>query len=180
MKETKKMVSAAMFLALGLLLPFVTGNIPAIGKMLCPMHIPVLLCGLVCGWQYGAAVGFITPLMRSVMFQMPVFFPTAWTMAFELAAYGLVIGLLFSRFRRQNIVTLYASLITAMIVGRVVMGVVSVPIYAMGPTAYTWSMFIGGALLTAYPGIIVQLILIPAIMIILDKTGVLPFAKNEM
>lgn len=96
-KNLKNLTLAALFLALGLVLPFFTGQIPQIGSMLLPMHIPVFLCGLICGWQYGAAVGFIVPLMRSVLFGMPPLFPTATAMAFELLTYGLVVGLLYSR-----------------------------------------------------------------------------------
>ena len=87
-------ILSAIFLAIGLLLPCVTMNIPTVGKMLCPMHIPVLLCGFICGWPYGLIVGFITPLLRSVTFGMPVMMPNAVCMAFELAAYGFVTGFL--------------------------------------------------------------------------------------
>ena len=95
-KNIKNMVLAAMFLAIGLVLPLFTGQIPQVGNMLLPMHIPVFLCGLICGWQYGAAVGFIVPLLRSAIFGMPVFFPSATAMAFELMTYGLVAGLLYA------------------------------------------------------------------------------------
>lgn len=84
-----------MFLALGLLLPFVTGQIPQIGSKLLPMHIPVYLCALICGWQYGGIIGFVLPLLRSLLFGMPVFFPSATAMAFELMTYGLVFGYLY-------------------------------------------------------------------------------------
>ena len=89
-QNTKKLAYAALFLALCLVLPMLTGQIPRIGSMLLPMHIPVLLCGLVCGWQYGAAVGFVAPLLRSVLFGMPPMYPVAIAMAFELLTYGLV------------------------------------------------------------------------------------------
>ena len=92
-QNTKKLAYAALFLALCLVLPMLTGQIPQIGSMLLPMHIPVLLCGLVCGWQYGAAVGFVAPLLRSVLFGMPPMYPVAIAMAFELLTYGLVIGI---------------------------------------------------------------------------------------
>ena len=87
-----KLILAAMFLAIGLLLPFLTGQIRQIGNMLLPMHIPVILCGLICGWQYGLGVGFVLPLLRCVIFGMPVLFPTAVSMSFELAAYGFTDG----------------------------------------------------------------------------------------
>ena len=85
-REIRNLVLAAMFVALGLVLPFLTGQVPQIGNMLLPMHLPVLLCGLICGWQYGGVVGFILPPLRYVMFGMPPIFPTGVAMAFELAA----------------------------------------------------------------------------------------------
>ena len=93
----KNLVLSAMFLAIGIVLPFFTGQIPQIGKMLLPMHLPVFLCGLICGWQYGLAVGLILPVMRSSIFFMPAMFPTAIAMSFELAAYGAVAGFLSKR-----------------------------------------------------------------------------------
>ena len=100
-KATRRLTLSAMFLALGLVLPFLTGQVPQIGNMLLPMHLPVFLCGLLCGWQYGAAVGFALPLLRSSLFALPVMFPAATAMAFELMTYGLVAGLLYSRSRWQ-------------------------------------------------------------------------------
>ena len=101
-QNTKKLAYAALFLALCLVLPMLTGQIPQIGSMLLPMHIPVLLCGLVCGWQYGAAVGFVGPLLRSVLFGMPPMYPVAIAMAFELLTYGLVIGLVYRRMAQKG------------------------------------------------------------------------------
>ena len=125
-KESKpvvKLTLSAMFMAIGLVLPFFTGQIPQIGKLLLPMHIPVFLCGLICGWQYGLGVGFALPLIRSLLIGMPKLFPTAAAMAFELAVYGLVVGILYWRSHRQNIISLYCSMILAMIAGRVVWGI---------------------------------------------------------
>ena len=89
-----KMIVAALFLALAYVMPFLTGQIPEIGSMLCPMHIPVLLCGFICGWPWGLAVGFIAPLFRSLTLGMPPLFPTAICMSLELAAYGAIAGLI--------------------------------------------------------------------------------------
>ena len=99
-----------------------TGQIPQIGSMLLPMHIPVLLCGLVCGWQYGAVVGFVAPLLRSVLFGMPPMYPVAIAMAFELLTYGLVIGLVYRRLAKKGLAGVYAALLTAMAAGRLVWG----------------------------------------------------------
>ena len=178
-KNLKNMTLAALFLALGLVLPFFTGQIPQIGSMLLPMHIPVFLCGLICGWQYGAAVGFIVPLMRSVLFGMPPLFPTATSMAFELLTYGLVVGLLYSRSRWQCVRALYRCLLIAMVAGRVVWGLVQAVLLGLTGSAMTLQIFLAGALLNAVPGIIVQLILIPVVMLALNRTGLVPFKQTN-
>ena len=178
-KTVKNLTLSAMFMAIGMVLPFLTGQIPQIGNMLLPMHIPVLLCGLICGWQYGAAVGFVLPLLRSAVFGMPVFFPTATAMAFELMTYGLVVGLLYKISRWQCVVALYRCLILAMIAGRAVWGIVQFIQVGIFGEGFTLKMFMAGAFLNAIPGIILQLILIPAIMVALDRTGLVHFRKNR-
>ena len=92
--STLNLVLGALFMALAIIMPFITGQIPEVGSMLLPMHLPVLICGFVCGWKYGLAVGFVVPLLRSVMFGMPPLMPTGVCMACELAAYGACTGLL--------------------------------------------------------------------------------------
>ena len=116
--QIRKLTYSALYLAIALVLPFLTGQIPEIGSMLCPMHIPALLCGFVCGWPWGLAVGFVSPLLRSLLFGMPTAY-TAAAMAFELAAYGAVSGILYRIFPRRNW-SVYVTLIAAMIVGRLV------------------------------------------------------------
>lgn len=178
-KTAKNLTLSAMFMAVGMVLPFLTGQIQQIGNMLLPMHLPVFLCGLICGWQYGAAVGFILPFLRSVTFGMPPLFPTATSMAFELATYGLVAGFLYGHSRWQCVIALYRSLIAAMLAGRIVWGVVQIVLLGLNGSTFTWQMFLTGALLKAIPGIIVQLTLIPAIMIALNKTGLVTFQKKQ-
>ena len=173
----KNLVLSAMFLAIGLVLPFFIGQIPAIGKMLLPMHIPVLLCGLICGWQWGLGVGFVLPLLRSVLFSFPAMYPNAVGMAFELAVYGAVIGYLYARSKWQCVKALYKCLIPAMIAGRLVWGAVMIVLMGLGGSVFTWELFLGGAVLNALPGIALQLILIPAVMVLLDRTKLVPFAK---
>lgn len=175
----QNLVLSAMFLALGLVLPFVTGQIPEIGSMLLPMHIPVLLCGLICGWPYGAAVGFILPPLRYVLFGMPPIFPHGIAMAFELMTYGLLSGLLYSRARWHCVLSLYRCLIAAMIGGRIVWGVVRVLLTGVASQPFTWQMFLSGAFLTAIPGIILQLVFIPAMMVALDRAGMVRFHKKS-
>lgn len=178
-QTTKKLALSAMFMAVGIVLPFFTGQIPQIGKMLLPMHIPVFLCGLICGWQYGAAVGFILPLFRSVIMGMPPLFPVAASMAFEMAAYGFVAGFLYNRSRWQCIVSLYRALLAAMIAGRLVWGITQMIFLGITGSAFTLEMFLAGAFLNAVPGILVQLIFIPAIMVALNRTGLVRFHKKH-
>lgn len=178
-QATKKLALSAMFMAVGIVLPFFTGQIPQIGKMLLPMHIPVFLCGLICGWQYGAAVGFILPLFRSVIIGMPPLFPVASSMAFEMAVYGFVAGFLYNRSRWQCIISLYRALFAAMIAGRVVWGMTQIIFLGITGSDFTFEMFLAGALLNAVPGILIQLIFIPAIMVALNRTGLVRFHKKH-
>lgn len=175
----KNMVLAAMFMALGLVLPFLTGQIPQIGNMMLPMHLPVLLCGLICGWQYGGIVGFVLPLFRYTLFSMPPM-PAGIAMAFELAAYGAVVGFLYARSRWQCVIALYRCLIIAMIAGRVVWAAARIIMTGVTSVPFTWEIFLSGAFLTAIPGIILQLIVIPAIMVAMDRTGLVPFHKDTV
>lgn len=173
------LVLAALCMALGIVLPFFTGQIPQIGGMLLPMHLPVLLCGLLCGWQYGGLVGFVLPLLRYAMFGMPPIFPTGIAMAFELATYGIIAGYLYNHSRWQCVISLYRSLITAMIGGRIVWGVVRVLLTGVGGEPFTWQLFLSGAFLTAIPGIILQLVFIPVLMVALDRTGMVRFRREK-
>lgn len=166
------MVLAALFLALGIVMPFLTGQIPGIGSRLLPMHIPVLICGYVCGWKYGLMVGLVVPLLRSVMFGMPPLMPTGAAMAFELAAYGAVTGILYEKLLKTN-ASLYISLLGAMIVGRLVWGVVSIPLYGIAGKAFSVQMFIAGGFVNAIPGIVLQIVLIPVMIMALRQAKVM-------
>ena len=184
MNETKTqspvqtLAMAAMMMALGFVLPFFTGQIPQIGSMLCPMHLPVLLCGLLCGWKYGLTVGFLLPLLRSVTLGSPPMFSAA-AMAFELAAYGFLAGFLYARSRWQCLRALYRCLIAAMIAGRLVWGAACVVLLGLGKLEFSWQAFLSGAVLSAIPGIVLQLLVIPAVMVAMDRTGLVPFRKRE-
>ena len=169
--QIRKMTYSALFLAIALVLPFLTGQIPEIGKSLSPMHIPVLLCGFLCGWPWGLAVGFIAPLLRSVIFGMPAMFPGAVAMAFELAVYGCVSGLLYKLLPKTK-VNIYVTLIISMIAGRVVWGIVRLILAGLSGTTFTWALFLSGAVTTAIPGIILHIALIPILVMVLERTGV--------
>ena len=166
--KVRKMVLAAMFLALAYVMPFLTGQIPEIGSMLCPMHIPVLLCGFICGWPWGLVVGFTAPLLRSMILTMPPLFPTAACMAFELAAYGAIAGIMYKVLPKKKI-TIYASLLIAMIVGRLVWGAAMFICAGIKGGSFGFSAFLAGAVTKAIPGIIVQIVLIPILVMALEK-----------
>lgn len=160
----RKLVLAALFLALEMLLPMLTGQIPQIGMMLSPMHIPALLCGFICGWPWALVVGFVSPLLRSLLFGMPPLFPVAFAMAFELAAYGVAAALLYKIFpKRMGYV--YLSLILSMLVGRGVWGLVTWIVFRILGNPFTLGIFFSSAFLGTLPGIIAQLILIPPLVI---------------
>lgn len=171
-KNILKLVLSALFLALGYVMPFLTGQVPEIGSMLCPMHIPVLLCGFFCGWQWGLAVGFVTPLMRSTILSAPPMFPKAICMAFELATYGAIAGLLYKKLPRKKI-NVYLSLFGAMIVGRIVWGIAMAICLGATGSAFTFSAFVAGAFTNALPGIAVQIVLIPVLVMLLDNPKII-------
>ncbi|MEG1743417.1 MAG: ECF transporter S component [Clostridia bacterium] len=168
----KRLTISAMMLALALLLPFVTGQIPSIGKMLLPMHVPVLLCGFICGAKWGFSVGLISPLLRSLIVGAPSIYPTAAAMAFELAVYGLAVGLLYKRLPK-NIPNIYLSLTGAMIFGRVTWGIATFVFSMINDTAFPFSAFLLGAFTQAAPGILLQLIFIPILIVACKKANLI-------
>jgi len=163
-----KMTLAALFLALSYTMPFLTGQIPEIGAMLCPMHLPVLLCGFICGPVWGASVGFTAPLIRSLTLGMPPLFPVALCMAFELAVYGAVSALMHKILPRKK-PYIYCSLITAMIAGRLVWGAVMFMCMGLSGKSFSFAAFLAGAFTNAIPGITVQIILIPILVMLIEN-----------
>ena len=170
--STRKLTLSALFLALGLVLPLITGQIPQIGKMLLPMHIPVLLCGMVCGAPYGAVCGLLGPMLSSVLTGMPTaaLMPA---MMVECAAYGLTTGLLLRLVRTgKTYADLYLSLVAAMLVGRLVSGVTKALFFMAGQ--YTLQAWIAASFVTALPGIVLQLAVVPSIVYYLMRAGLIP------
>lgn len=175
-RHIQKMVTSALLLAVAYVLPNFTGNIPQIGSMLLPMHIPALLCGFLCGSPWGAVVGFLAPLMRSILTGgFPPMFPTAVSMAFELATYGFVAGSLYKRLP-HSLGGIYASLIGAMVCGRLVWGVVRAALTLSGNTTFSVTIFIADGFLNAIPGIILQLVAIPVLILALQRAKLIPQA----
>lgn len=167
-KDIKKLTLSAMFLALAFVMPFLTGQLPQIGSMLCPLHIPVLLCGFFCGATWGLGVGFIAPILRSFTLGMPQMFPTAFCMAFELAAYGFVSGWLHNKLPKKK-VSVYVTLLSAMIIGRLVWGIAMFGCMGFDISKFGFSAFLAGAVLNAIPGIVLQIIVIPILVITLEN-----------
>ena len=166
--KINRLVYASLFLALALVLPFLTGQIPQIGAMMTPMHFPVLLCGFLCGWQWGIAVGFSAPLLRSVLFGMPVMYPMAVCMALELATYAAVAGMLYRVFPQKRRF-LYVSLIISMIFGRLVWGLARFLCAGLDISTFGLSTFWTGAVAMSVPGILLQLLIVPALVIVSEK-----------
>ena len=171
-KKILKMVLAALFLALAYVLPFLTGQISKIGSMLCPMHLPVLLCGFICGPVWGLIIGLVVPIFRSLTLGMPAIFPTAVCMTFELATYGAFAGIMHKILPRKKL-CIYCSLLTAMILGRLVWGAAMYIIVGMSGGSFTLAAFIAGAFTHAIPGIIIQIVLVPILVMLLDNPNVL-------
>ncbi len=167
-----KITTSALFLCLGLVLPLLTVQVKEIGDTLLPMHIPVLLCSVVCGWQYGLCVGFVLPFLRSFIFGMPPLYPNAVWMALELAAYGFTFGFIYSKFKVKKTQHIYISLLSAMLFGRVIWGIAKAILLGLKGKPFGISAFIAGGFLDALPGIILQIIIIPIIIIFLNKSKI--------
>ena len=164
------MALSAMFLALALVLPFLTGQIQQIGNALCPMHLPVLLCGFFCGPGYAAVIGLAAPLLRFMLFGMPPPVPIGIPMCFELATYGFLAGLLYRVLPKKK-TNIYVSLLCAMLAGRLVWGAARVILSGLGKSEFGWAAFMAGAFTNAIPGIILQIVLIPVLVMALAKSA---------
>lgn len=164
----QKTLLSALFLSLGVVLPFFTGQIKEIGDSLLPMHIPVLLCGLICGAKYGFAVGLILPFFRAVTVGMPPIYPNGVWMSAELATYGFVVGFLYFCYHKKQMWWLYCCLVISMICGRVSWGVTKAILLGLSGKAFSFQAFITGGFIDSFPGIILQLVLIPVIIKVKD------------
>ena len=167
-KKNRRLAYSALFLALALVLPFLTGQIPTIGKALSPMHIPVMLCGFLCGPLWGAAVGAVAPLLRSVLFGMPAMFPGGVAMTFELATYGVLSGWLYRLLPRKPW-SIYVSLLVAMLGGRLVWGAARFALAGLSGSEFPFSAFLAGAVTGAIPGIVLHIVLIPLLVLGLER-----------
>ncbi len=175
-KAIKQLTASAMLLAAGVLLPqiFHLAGGAAVGKIFLPMHIPVIICGFICGPLWGAAVGFICPVISSAMTGMPQMFPTGFSQMGELAVYGLAAGIMYKLIMktRWETVNIYASLAVSMVLGRIVSGVIKLFLLMGTANPLTWNAFISAALLVSWPGIVIQLVFIPILVGVLKKSKV--------
>lgn len=171
-KHLFRLSLSAMLIAIGWLLPFLTGQMPTLGSSLLPMHLPVFIGGFLLGPYYGLLIGFILPISRALMFAMPPLYPISVIMAFELATYGLITGLAFRLLKpkfKYSMIIVLTTLVISMLAGRIVWGVVSYMLLSLNGT-FTFSMFLSGAFITAWPGIVIQLLLIPLLIKSLSHT----------
>lgn len=167
--NTYKFVFTALCIAIGFILVQTGKMIPTANanSILLPMHIPVLICGLVCGMRYSVIAGVSLPLVNFFLTGMPILYPIGLSMIFELATYGLVIALLF-KVTKGNVII---SLLGSMIAGRIVYGIVATILYNFSNIPFGFSIFISGAFITALPGIVIQLLIIPLIWKSLKKSN---------
>ena len=170
-KRTQTLVFAGLLLALGMVLPFLTLQIKEIGDSLLPMHLPIMLCGIFCGWKYGLICGLLLPFLRSVCFGMPPAYPNAVWMALELAAYGSSVAVLYENIFKKRLLCIYPSLIISMIFGRMIWGLSKAVLLGLSGKVFTIGMFFAQGFADAVPGIILQLILIPLIVKLKKKSG---------
>ncbi len=175
--KTVKLVYCGIFIAAGFILPFLTMQNRALGQMLCLMHIPVFICGFICGPFYGALCGFLIPLMRSLLLGMPLLFPDAVNMAFELCAYGALSGIFYKALPKK-LPMMYLCLILSMLGGRVIYGLISFVTYSLSGLPFSFEVYLGAAFVTPWMGIILQLVIIVPIIVAIKALRRKPSAKE--
>ena len=171
MSHIKKLVLTAVCSALCVIVPMAFHSIPNAGQVFLPMHIPVLLCGMLCGWPYGLACGLIGPSLSSLLTGMPL--PAVLPgMLVECAVYGCASGLLLRYVRTgSRYADLYISLIPAMLLGRVLSGIVKGLILTPGLSLAVWA---SASFVTSLPGIAIQLLLVPILVLGLERAKLIP------
>lgn len=179
MNSVRRMTLSAVCIALCVVLPIAFHSIPDAGSVFLPMHIPVLICGMICGWPYGFVCGLVGPLLSSVLTGMP---PVAYLppMMIECGVYGLTAGLLLKYIHtRHTYADLYIALVGAMIAGRIVSGIAKALIFTPGMALSAW---VSASFVTALPGIVIQLVFLPSVVLTLMKAKVIPvrYAKGEI
>ncbi len=160
--KTQKLVLTGIFIAIGLILPMLTGMIPGIGMALLPMHLPIFICAYVCGSKYAGLAGIITPLLKVAIWGVPPLMPIGIAMSLELMVYGVVAGAIFWKMKK-TLFAAYVGLIIAMVLGRVTWGIAMFAMLGINGQAFTMDAFLSGVLLTSIPGIVIQLLFVPVL-----------------
>jgi len=171
MNSVKRMTLTAVCIAMCVVLPIAFHSIPNAGSVFLPMHIPVLICGMICSWPYGLLCGLMGPLLSSVLTGMP---PAAMlpAMMVECGTYGMVSGLVLKAVHtKSTYMDLYIALVVAMLAGRVVSGIAKALIFSPGMAMSAW---ITASFVTALPGIAIQLVFLPSVVQVLMKAKVIP------
>lgn len=174
--KTFKIVFTGISIALCVVLPEITGGNKELNTMLCPMHIPVLVCGFVAGGLSGVVCGITGPLLRSLLFSKPHLFPNAVAMSIELAGYGFFSYLFFRMFKKTKLKPYFKillALIPAIIIGRLLWGLAAWGLFTIADIAFGAKKFLNTLILMTYPGTIIQLVFIPGIVLALHKVKAL-------
>lgn len=164
---TREMTLTSMFIALGLIVPMIFHTFHLGGPIFLPMHLPVIMCGFLVGRKQGLLCGLIVPLLSSLLTGMPPLFPTAFVMSIELGTYGFVTGWLGKK------INVYGALILAQCIGRITGAVASFILLGLASKPFILSTYITSVFVTALPGILLQLLLIPMGIIFLQRVGVI-------
>ncbi len=173
MSSVKKAVVCSFLTAMCYVLPLAFHAIGA-GSVFSPMHIPILLCGLICGWSYGLFCGVAGPVISSLLSGMPAAVQLIYFIP-ELLTYGLVSGLLYRVIRSGRLYAdIYLSLIPAMIAGRIVGGAAQMLFYLSTSRAYSVALWVSAYLVKTLPGIVAHLVVVPALVLVLTRTRLIP------
>lgn len=169
----RDLTSAAVLLALCVLLPYAFHGIQRAGVIFSPIHIPVFLGGFLLGPLWGGAIGLLGPLLCSIITGMPPMYPTMVNMMIECLAYGLLSGLIFRLFKSKwMLLDIYVGLVPSMLVGRCVGGLMNLITLIGSDSPYTGQAFLNSYFVLAWPGILIQLTVIPFLLFSLYKARV--------
>ncbi len=164
MTRSKKLSYTAIFLAMGMVLPMLFGQIPQIGSMLLPMHIPVFLATFVVGPIYATPMAIVLPLLRSLLFGRPDMYPEAIAISLELATYAVVAGILYNALRIRSLPRVHLSMLPSIVIGKVVRGLMEALLLGLKAQPFVLKTFLSGVVLYSLPGIILQLVAVPFLM----------------
>ena len=175
MSVVTRMATTAICAAMCVVLPLAFPAIPNAGTILLPMHIPVLLCGLMCGWPYGLVCGLLGPFLSSFTGMPPLALLPG--MMVECGTYGLVSGLMMRYVRTGRLLPdLYISMLAAMVLGRTVSGLAKALIFTPGIAPFAW---VTTSLVAGIPGIVIQLVLMPLLIFTLTRAKLLRMRYPE-